>query len=57
MFIDELKLTRRTYNALMQNGIRTVEQLREMTEYEILKLRRIGIKAAQEIIKERDGRS
>ena len=49
MKIEELGLSPRTANALGRAGIREVEQLRGMTEQDLLRLRGIGVGCIQEI--------
>ena len=48
MSLEELDLTVRSFNALHRSGIRTVEDLANMTEYEMLKIRNLGSKSLEE---------
>lgn len=54
MRLSKLYLSRRVNDTLFRNGVRTVEQLRDMTEYEIEHLRGVGDKTCREILSARD---
>lgn len=47
--VEELELSVRSYNCLQAAGIRTIAQLVQMTESELLKFRNFGKKSLQEI--------
>ena len=47
--IDELNLSIRSYNCLMRAGIRTVGDLRALTEEDLLHIRNLGRKSTEEI--------
>jgi len=47
--VDELELSVRSYNCLKAAGIRTIAQLVQMSESELLKFRNFGKKSLQEI--------
>ena len=49
MTIEELDLSVRSYNCLKRAGFDTVEQLCETTEEEIIKIRNLGKKSAEEV--------
>ena len=48
--IDHLHFSTRAYNALMRNGITTVEALVKLTEEELLSIRNVGQKTRDEIV-------
>ena len=54
MDIKELDFTVRTYNALKVAGIKTVEQLDELSTLDILKIKNVGIRAITEILESRE---
>ena len=47
--IDELNLSIRSYNCLMRAGIRTVGDLRALTEEDLIHIRNLGRKSTEEI--------
>lgn len=47
--IEELLLSTRAYNALMRWGIKTIEQLINYTDQDLLKIRNFGIKSLEEV--------
>ena len=49
MSIEDLDLSVRSYNCLMRAGIRTVEELKALTEDEFLHIRNLGRKSTEEI--------
>ena len=49
--IENLNLSTRAYTCLVRGGYRTVENLIGLTEKDLLKIRNLGIKSAEEIIK------
>lgn len=49
MLIDVLQLSARVYNSLARCRIRTVEELRSMTLYELRQVRGLGEKGIKEI--------
>ena len=49
--IDSLNLSSRARNSLVRSGIRTVKALEGLTYYELLRLRNMGEKTAEEIEK------
>ena len=49
MMLEELELTVRAYNALVRAGIRTVEDLSKITEFDLIKIRNLGGKLRDEI--------
>ncbi|MCR4605782.1 MAG: DNA-directed RNA polymerase subunit alpha [Eubacterium sp.] len=50
MSIDELELSVRSYNCLMRANIRTVEELTNKTQDEMMKVRNLGRKSLDEVI-------
>lgn len=50
MTIEEMEFSIRTYNCLKRAGIKTVRDLTEMTEDDMLKVRNLGRKSLDEII-------
>lgn len=50
MRIDEIGLSVRTYNVLSRTGIRTVEELKSMSDEELCKVRNLGRKSLLEIL-------
>lgn len=46
---ERLKLSLRAYNTLARNGIRTIKALEGLTHYELMRLRGMGSKTAEEI--------
>ncbi len=51
MSIEELDLSVRSYNCLKRAGIHTVEDLTRKTEEDMLKVRNLGKKSLEEVIK------
>ena len=49
MTIEELDLSVRSYNCLKRAGIDTVQQLSEMTEVKLTRIRNLGNNCVQEI--------
>ncbi|MBR2809352.1 MAG: DNA-directed RNA polymerase subunit alpha [Erysipelotrichaceae bacterium] len=49
MIIEELDLSVRSYNCLKRHGISTVEELIEMTEDDLMKVRNLGKKSLKEV--------
>lgn len=49
MIIEELDFTVRTYHALKRAGINTIEQLEQMTDDDLFRLRNIGVRCVSEI--------
>lgn len=49
MMLDELDLSVRTYNCLKRHGVRTVEQLKTMTDDELATVRNLGTRCIDEI--------
>lgn len=49
--LETLNLSRRAYNALMKNNIRTVEGVKRMTREDLEKLEGLGTKSIDEIVK------
>ena len=50
MSIDELELSVRSYNCLMRANIKTVEELTNKTEDDMMKVRNLGKKSLDEVI-------
>jgi len=50
--IDELKLSVRSHNCLVAKGIRTIGELLECSESELLEIKNFGRKSFEEIIYE-----
>lgn len=48
--IEELLLSARAYNALIRDGIKTIEQLINYTDQDLLKIRNLGAKSLEEVI-------
>lgn len=46
---EQLTLSFRAYNTLARNGIRTIKALEGLTHYELMRLRGMGVKTAEEI--------
>lgn len=58
--IDALGLSKRTHDLLAHNGIETVSQLADMTDWKLAALRGMGKRALNEIkekLEERHGKS
>ena len=51
MAIDDLDLSVRSYNCLRRAGINTVKDLTEKTEDDMLKVRNLGKKSLEEVLK------
>ena len=51
MSIEDLDLSVRSYNCLKRAGIHTVQDLTKKTEEEMLKVRNLGKKSLDEVIK------
>jgi DNA-directed RNA polymerase subunit alpha len=51
MYLDELNLSVRTYNCLKRAGIDTVENLCDMTAEDMMRVRNLGRKSLEEVIK------
>ncbi len=49
MKIEKLRLSDRTYNALLRNGIATVEQLRQLSDRELQEMKGLGTMTIAEI--------
>lgn len=49
-YIDKLKLSPRTYNALMRNGITTIGEVLSMSEKDLMRLKSFGAKAYSELM-------
>ena len=49
--IDSLELSVRSYNCLKRNGIRTVDELKAMTDEELMQVRNLGSRCIEEIKK------
>lgn len=47
--LDDLDLTVRTYNCLKRHGVETVEQLKNMSDEELYKVRNLGQRCIDEI--------
>ena len=52
--IEELDLSVRSYNCLKRAGINTVEDLAGKTEDEMMKVRNLGRKSLEEVLKKLD---
>jgi DNA-directed RNA polymerase subunit alpha len=50
MYLDTLNLSVKTYNYLKRAGIDTVENLCDMTEDDMMRVRNLGRKSLQETI-------
>ena len=50
MSIDELELSVRSYNCLKRAGINTVEELRNQTAEDMMKVRNLGRKSLEEVL-------
>ena len=50
MSIDELELSVRSYNCLMRANIKTVEELTNKTQEEMMKVRNLGRKSLDEVM-------
>lgn len=51
MTIEELELSVRTYNCLVRAGIRTVEDLIQLSEFEVSRIKNLGKKSFEEIMR------
>ena len=49
-YIDKLKLSPRTYNALMRNGITTIGAVLSMSDKDLMRLKSFGAKAYSELM-------
>ena len=47
--LDDLDLSVRAYNCLMRHGIRTVDELKAMSDEELVQVRNIGKRCLEEI--------
>ena len=54
MAIEDLDLSVRSYNCLRRAGINTVKDLTEKTEDDMLKVRNLGKKSLEEVMKKID---
>ena len=54
MSIDELDLSVRSYNCLKRAGISSVEELTEKSEDDMMKVRNLGKKSLEEVLKKLD---
>ena len=50
MAVDEIELSVRAYNCLRRAGINSLEELTQMTEDDLLKVRNLGIKSMKEVV-------
>ena len=50
MILEDLDLSVRSYNCLKRNGIKTVQDLCNMKEYELMTVRNLGKKSYKEIL-------
>lgn len=53
--IDDLDLSVRAYNCLKRHGVRTVDQLKAMSDEELKQVRNIGIRCVDEIKEKLEG--
>jgi DNA-directed RNA polymerase subunit alpha len=51
MRIEALNMSRKTTSALIQNGVETVEDLKNITENDIYKFKNFGRKSLEELLK------
>ena len=50
MFIEELNMSQRTTEALKQNGINTLDDIKKLSEEDIIKLRNFGRMSTAELM-------